>query len=424
MSEPASTSHHPSASPPPTPTRPWQTWGRDLAWSSLLMGLMVALIGTASSFSVIMQGLTAAGATPEQVASGLMALSITKGVFAIVLSLAFRRPYSLAWSTSGAALLVATGPIAGGFEAAVGAFIIASVLLALTGMIRPMARAVAAIPAPLAHAMLAGVLLPLCLAPFKTLSLYPLWGLILLAAWLLARQIHSLLAVPAALLAFAGILSFGIQPDWAGLLHDQAGLWTPLVWVWPQFSLTAAASLALPLYLVTMAGQNLPGQAALRLNGFPQGHASVLAASGVAGLLSAPFGGHANNLAAITAALCSGPDAHRDPARRYWASVWAGILFIPLGLFAGLCVRFIALAPVLLIQTIAGLALLGTFSGALLSAFQHQGSRVPAAITFLLTASGVSILGIAGAFWGLVLGGLILTLQSRLKPSKSAPDAR
>lgn len=387
---------------------------RDLAWSSLVMGLLVALVGTASSFSVIMQGLSAVGASAEQVASGLMALSITKGVFAILLSLVFRRPYSLAWSTSGAALLVATGPIEGGFAAAVGAFIIASLMLALTGLIKPLARAVAAIPAPLAHAMLAGVLLPLCLAPFKTLSLYPLWGLILLAAWLIGRQIHSLLSVPAALLAFAGILVFGIQPDWAGLTHDQAGLWTPLVWVWPHFSLSAAASLALPLYLVTMAGQNLPGQAALRLNGFTQPHSAALGVSGLAGLLSAPFGGHANNLAAVTASLCSGPEAHPDPDKRYWASIWAGLLFIPLGLFAGLCARFIALAPSLLIQTVAGLALLGTFSGALLSAFKVPDSRVPAAITFLLTASGVSILGIAGAFWGLVLGGLILALQSHL----------
>lgn len=412
------TDRHLGANQRPRVDRAWLrawlgAWLGDLAWSSLVMGLLVAFVGTASSFSVILQGLAAAGGSPEQVASGLMALSITKGVFAIVLSLAFRRPYSLAWSTSGAALLVATGPIEGGFAAAVGAFILATVMLALTGLIRPLARAVAAIPAPLAHAMLAGVLLPLCLAPFKTLSLYPLWGLILLFAWLVARQFKALLAVPAALLAFAGILVFDIQPDWSSVLHEHAGLWTPLVWVWPQFSLGAAASLALPLYLVTMAGQNLPGQAALRLNGYPQPHAAALAASGLAGLLSAPFGGHANNLAAITASLCSGPEAHPDPARRYWSSVWAGILFIPLGLFAGLCARFIALAPSLLIQTVAGLALLGTFSGALLSAFKDQNSRVPAAITFLLTASGVSILGIAGAFWGLVLGGLVLALQSR-----------
>ncbi len=385
----------------------------DLAWSSVIMGLLAAFVGTASSFSVVMQGLDAVGATPPQIASGLMALSVSKGAFAIALSLGLRTPYSLAWSTSGAALLVATGPLAGGFGEAVGAFVVCALLLVLTGFLRPLARLIAAIPSMLAHAMLAGVLLPLCLAPFKTLSLYPLWGLILLLAWLVGRQINSLLAVPAALLAFAGILVFGLSPDWASLWGAGGSLVTAPVWVAPHFSLTGIASLALPLYLVTMAGQNLPGQAALRLGGFERPHGLALAGSGLAGLLAAPFGGHANSLAAITASLCSGPEAHPDPSKRYWSAAWAGLFYMLFGLFAGLFTRFIALAPTLLIQTVAGLALLATFSGSLLAAFQAPDSRIAAAITFLMTASGVSILGVSGAFWGLIAGGLVLALQKQ-----------
>ncbi len=391
-------------------------WGHarlsDLAWSSFVMGLLAAFVGTASSFSVVMQGLEAVGATPAQVASGLMALSVSKGAVAIALSLGLRTPYSLAWSTSGAALLVATGPLAGGFGEAVGAFIVCALLLMLTGFLRPLARLIAAIPSMLAHAMLAGVLLPLCLAPFKTLSLYPLWGLILLLAWLFGRQINSLLAVPAALLAFAGILAFGLSPDWASLWSADSGLMTAPVWVSPQLSMTAVASLALPLYLVTMAGQNLPGQAALRLGGFDRPHDLALAGSGLAGLIASVFGGHANSLAAITASLCAGSDAHPQPSKRYWSAVWAGVFYILFGLFAGLFTRFIALAPTLLIQTVAGLALLSTFSSSLLAAFQASDSRIAAAITFLMTASGVSIFGVSGAFWGLIAGGLVLALQN------------
>ncbi|MBB2753686.1 UNVERIFIED_ORG: benzoate membrane transport protein [Rhizobium aethiopicum] len=384
---------------------------KDFSVQALFMGLLTAFVGSASSFAVVLHGLEAVGATDAQAASGLMALSISMGVCAIVLCAATRLPISIAWSTPGAALLASTGPIEGGFNAAVGAFLICGALIVVAGLFKPLGRAVAAIPAPLANAMLSGVLIGLCFAPVKAIGFNPLLGLPIVIAWIVVGAFKRLWAVPAALAAFVLVLTFGVDiPDGALNSLEQSLVPTAEI-IPPVFNLAGLVSIALPLFIVTMASQNIPGIAVLKVNHYDPKPGPLFAVTGFFSLLSAPFGGHAVNLAAITAAMCAGQDAHADPKRRYWAALIAGIGYIILGLLAGAVTAFVALAPPILIEAVAGLALVGAFSSSAMSAFQAPESREAAAITFLVTASGVSFGGISGAFWGLIAGGLMLALS-------------
>ena len=385
---------------------------KDFSIQSLFMGVLTAFVGFASSFAVVLQGLHGVGASELEAASGLMALSISMGVCAIVLSVATRLPVSIAWSTPGAALLASAGAVEGGFAAAVGAFIICALLIIVAGLFRPLGRAVAAIPAPLANAMLAGVLIGLCFAPVKAIAFNPLFGLPIVLAWIVVGAIKRLWAVPAALVAFALVLAFGIEIPEGGLAKVAQSLTPPAEFVTPVFNLAALVSIALPLFIVTMASQNIPGIAVLKVNGYDPKPGPLFAVTGVFSLLSAPFGGHVVNLAAITAAMCAGEDAHPDPKRRYWAAIVAGVGYVILGLLAGAVTALVVLAPPILIQAVAGLALVAAFSSSAMSAFKDVEAREAAAITFLITASGVSFAGISGAFWGLVAGGLMLALQN------------
>ncbi|KAA0700517.1 benzoate transporter [Neorhizobium sp. P12A] len=391
---------------------------KDFSVQSLFMGCLTAFVGFASSFAVVLHGLQAVGATDAQAASGLTALSIAMGICAIVLSLTTRLPISIAWSTPGAALLASAGMIEGGFPTAVGAFLVCAVLIVIAGLFRPLGRAVASIPAPLANAMLAGVLIGLCFAPVKAIAFNPLFGLPIVLAWIAVGAFRRLWAVPAALAAFALVLAFGVHvPD--GALASLEGSLLPRVeFVMPVFTVAALVSIALPLFIVTMASQNIPGIAVLKVNHYNPKPGPLFAATGLFSILSAPFGGHAVNLAAITAAMCAGQDAHADPSRRYWAAVVAGIAYIVLGLLAGAVTAFVGLAPPILIEAVAGLALVAAFSGSAMAAFQHAETREAAAITFLVTASGVSFAGISGAFWGLLAGGLMMLLQKFVQMTK------
>jgi benzoate membrane transport protein len=384
---------------------------KDLSPQAFLMGLLTAFAGFASSFAVVLQGLKGVGATDAQAASGLMALSISMGLCAIVLSAATKLPVSIAWSTPGAALLATAGAVEGGFQGAVGAFLICGVLIVVAGLFKPLGRAVAAIPGPLANAMLAGVLVNLCYAPVKAVAFDPLLGLPIVLAWILVGAWKRLYAVPAALLAFVLVLAFGVKiPE--GALAAWAGSLGPTVEpVMPVFGLSALISVALPLFIVTMASQNIPGIAVLKVNGYEPVPGPLFATTGLFSMLSAPFGGHAVNLAAITAAMCAGEDAHPDPRRRYWAAIIAGILYVIFGLLAGAVTGFVGLAPPILIQAVAGLALIGAFSGSAFAALKEPETREAAAITFLVTASGVTFVGISGAFWGLLAGGLVMGLM-------------
>jgi benzoate membrane transport protein len=378
----------------------------ELSVPAFAAGWLAAFVGFASSFAVIIQGLTAMGASQAEAASGLMALSIAMGLCAIILSLRMRQPISIAWSTPGAALLAATAMPAGGFPVAVGAFMVSAALIVLAGFWRPLGRAVAAIPAALANAMLAGVLLGLCLAPVKAVAEAPTHGLLIIATWALVARFRRLLAVPAAVVVTVAIIVLTVD---VGSIEPGA-LWPNPVLVMPDFTIAGLVGIALPLFIVTMASQNIPGIAVLNVNGYRPAPGPLFSATGAFSLLSAPFGGHAVNLAAITAALCAGADAHPDPARRYWAAVVAGTFYVLFGLAAGAATAFISAAPPILIQAVAGLALLGALGGALMGAMAEAQDREAAIVTFVVTASGLSFFGVSGAFWGLVAGGAIYAL--------------
>ena len=367
-------------------------------------GLLAAFVGSASSFAVVLQGLIAVGATRAEAASGLMALAIAMGAAGAILSLWRRQPISCAWSTPGAALLATSGAPDGGFPVAVGAFLICGALIVLAGLFRPLGRSVERIPAPLANAMLAGVLLGLCLAPVRAMGSVPMLAAPVVLVWAAVFHFKRLYAVPAAVLVVVGLIAMQGMPAMSG------SLWPAPVFVRPVFTFAAAIGLGVPLFLVTMASQNIPGMAVLHLNGYRPPASPLFVLTGVFTMLGAPFGGHAVNLAAITAALCAGPDAHPDPAKRYWAAVVAGLGYIVFGLLAGAATAFIAASPPVLIEAVAGLALLGAFGSALLGAVSASEGREAALVTFLVTASGQGFLGVSGAFWGLLAGAAMLGL--------------
>ncbi len=386
---------------------------RDFSASALFMGVLAAFVGFASSFAVVLQGLRAAGATEEQAASGLMAIAVAKGIGAIILCARTRVPISLAWSTPGAALLATSPALPGGFAEAIGAFIISGILLTATGLFRPLARAIEKIPATLASALLAGVLLGLCLAPFKAIAVNPAWGVPILIGWLIGGRIGRVWSAPGALIAFILVVIFGVQPPTEAFAAlGAAAIQTPVLTI-PVFTFAGLIGIALPLYVVTMAGQNLPGAGVLKAHGYPPHSGLSIAVSGLASTLAAPFGGHACNYAAITAAMCMGEDVHPDPKRRYWAAMVAGASYVLLGVFAGLAAAFVALAPTILIEAVAGLALLGAFAAAAFTAFSVPEHREASAVTLLLTASGLSFYGVSGAFWGLIAGGIVLLVRRR-----------
>ncbi|BDA85850.1 benzoate transporter [Aureimonas sp. SA4125] len=371
-------------------------------------GLLAAFVGFTSSFSVILQGLGAMGATRLEAASGLMALSLAMGLCGIVLSLKTRMPVSIAWSTPGAALLATSAMPVGGFTAAVGAFVVAGMLVVLAGLVRPLGRLVGRLPASLANAMLAGILFSLCLAPVRAIAAEPMAGLSVAGTWLVVSRLNRLLAVPAAALVAIGIIAATHAGDLSAL-----GTTHPApVFVVPDFTLQSVIGIALPLFLVTMASQNIPGLAILKVNGYAPAPGPLFVATGVFSLGAAPFGGHAVNLAAITAAICAGEEAGPDRDRRFWSGVVSGLAYIGFGLAAGLVTAFASLSP-LLIQAVAGLALIGAFSGAVHAAMAAPGEREAATLTFLVTASGIAILGISAPFWGLLAGAILLFVGRR-----------
>ena len=376
-------------------------------------GLLAAFVGFASSFAVVVQGLVGIGASQAEAASGLMALSLAMGLCGIWLSLKTRLPVSIAWSTPGAALLATTGAVEGGFAGAVGAFLVCGLLILAAGLWKPLGRWVAAIPPALANAMLAGVLLTFCLAPVRAVAEGPLLALPVIVAWVLAWRFKRLFAIPAALLV--ALVMIALTTELPAL--DATALLPRPVLVVPDLSLAAVVGIALPLFIVTMASQNIPGIAVLSANGYAPAPGPLFATTGVFSLLAAPFGGHAVNLAAITAALCAGEDAHRDPARRYWAAVVCGLAYVVFGLLAGAITAFVAAVPAYLILAVAGLALLGAFAAALTEALAAAEDRLAAVVTFLATASGLSFLGIGSAFWGL-LAGLAVFALTRWRPRR------
>lgn len=394
-----------------------QGGGRRELLQPVMAGALAAIVGYASTFTLVLAALTATGASPQQAGSGLMSVCIAIGILNIVVSARVKLPVSFAWSTPGVAFILTVGEPVGGFPAVAGAFLVAAGLIVLTGLIKPLARAIAAIPSPVANAMLAGMLLTLCLAPIKAVAELPALALPILLAWIIGLRFAKRYAVPIAVVV-TGIMLATTTHLPPGALD---GSWPSLVPVMPVFTLDAIVRIGLPLYVVTMASQNLPGLAVMRANGFELKPAPLFIMTGLASGATALFGGHSSNLAAITAAICAGPEAHPDKARRWPAPVSAGVVYLLMAPGASLAAAFIAASPPLLIQAVAGLALLSSLAAALSGALVVEETRLPAILTFVTTASGITIAGVGAPFWGLVAGiGMIALLRFGIRPQPAS----
>ena len=365
-------------------------------------GVVTALVGFTSSFAVVLTGLDAVGASPAQAASGLLILSLTMGAACVILAWRYRMPITAAWSTPGAALLAAMSAVDGGWPAAVGAFLVVAALILLTALVPALGTLISAIPPSIAQAMLAGVLLPLCLAPITGMVANP-WGVVpVVVVWLLFVRLAPRWAVPAAFAAATVVVIVGIALT--GTAVDPALLVPSLEFTAPAFTPGAVVGIALPLFIVTMASQNVPGVAVMRSFGYEVPWRPAMLVTGIGSALGAPFGGHAINLAAISAALAAAPDAEPDARRRWIAGVSNGVSYLVLGGFSAVFAALVLLAPVAVIPAVAGLALFAAFGSAVQQAIDDPGERMPAVITFLVAASGIALLGISAAFWALVAG--------------------
>jgi len=383
---------------------------KDLSVSAASAGFVAVLVGVTSSIVIVFQAAQALGASHEQITSWVWALGVGCGLCTAVPSLLLRQPVMVAWSTPGAAMLAVSG---GGFSMgeAVGAFMLCAALVALFGVTGWFERIMDRIPLALAAGLLAGVLTRFGLQAFTAAQTALPLVLVMLSTYLLGRRLFARYAVPATLaVAVLFALASGRMN---GMAVPMAWALAEPVWVTPQWSLAATVSLALPLFVVTMASQNLPGVAAIRAAGFRMPVSRLVTLTGLATLLLAPFGGYSLSLSAITASICMGREAHEDPDRRYAAAVVCGIIYLCLGLFAGLVTAWIAAFPAELVAAIAGLALLGTIGNGLSVALGEPSHREAALITFLVTLSGVTIAGIGSAFWGVAAGVLALWILHR-----------
>ena len=388
---------------------------RDFSLSAAYMGLLAAFVGFVSSFAIVLAGLNAMGATSQEAASGLMFSSISMGVCGLLFAIFTRAPAAVAWSTHGAALLASTAAMAGGFPEAVGGIIICCILIVITGIVPALMRLIESIPKPIASALLAGVIFKLCLAPALALGATPWLTLPILTAWVLGLRWSKLAALPMSVAAFAAILIYLAVSGDARPAADLPPVAMPQI-ITPVFSIQAAISIALPLYLVTMAGQNIPGFTVLKMHNYEAPQAKLLNGTGIASLLTAPLCAIPVNMSAVTAAMMAGEDAHRDPARRYWATIINGMAYIAFGIFAGALVSSVSIAPTLLVTAVAGLALLPALVGSAKAAFADADHLESSAATFVITASGMTLWSISGAFWGLVVG-LIVWVTTRKQSS-------
>lgn len=377
----------------------------DLSLPAAVAGFVAVLVGFTSSVVIVFAAAQALGATPAQTSSWMWALGLGMGLTSIGLSLATRQPVLTAWSTPGAALLAGTSGVAMG--EAVGAFVACGVLIVLAGATRAFERVMDRIPQAIAAALLAGVLARFGLDAAGAVKGAPLLVVAMAVAFLVGRRAWPRYAVPGVLATGVLVAAAQGRMQWGRMLFEAA--WP--AWTTPVFTLGAFVGLALPLFVVTMASQNLPGVAAQRAAGYATPVSPSITATGAATVLLAPFGGYAFNLAAITAAICMGREAHEDPARRYTAAVMAGVFYLAVGMAGGAVVGLLQAFPRELVLAIAGLALLGTIGGGLASALKDERHRDAATLTFLVTLSGITMAGIGSAFWGVVAGSVALVVQ-------------
>ncbi|KTT11276.1 membrane protein [Pseudomonas oryzihabitans] len=383
----------------------------DTSPAAVVAGFVAMLVGYTSSLVLMFQAGQNAGLSTGQISSWIWALSIGMALTTIGLSLKYRTPIVIAWSTPGAALLVTSLPSVP-YSDAIGAFIVCAALLALCGLTGSVDRLLRRVPPALAAALLAGILfrigVEICVAAQHRTTLVLGMALAYLVAKRLLPRYCVLIALVAGLLlaALAGLLDF----------HQLRLELAVPVWTSPTFSLAATIGIAIPLFVVAMASQNMPGIAVLRTDGYSVPASPLIATTGLASLFLAPFGSHGINLAAISAAICTGPQAHEEASKRYTAAVWCGLFYGIAGLFGATLAALFTALPSELVISVAALALLGSIMNGLHGALAEPGQREPALITFLVTASGLTLLGIGSAFWGLVAGvvaSLILTARRR-----------
>ena len=389
---------------------------KDLSLSAFVAGFVAVLVGFTSSVAIVFQAAQSFGATPAQITSWIWALGLGMGLCSLVPSLLLRKPVMVAWSTPGAAVL-ATAGAAGSFSMgeAVGAFMVCSLLVILVGATRALERVADRIPMEIASALLAGVLARFGIQAFAAAQTALPLVLLMVGAYLVARRMAARYAVVVTLVV--GIL-------WVLMTGQMAWSMEPVrlampVFVAPQWSVSAIVSLAIPLFVVTMASQNLPGMAVIRASGYELPVSRLITMTGWASLVLAPFGAFALNFSAITAAICMGPEAHEDRSKRYTAAASCGAIYIVIGLFGALVTGLLTSFPNELVVAIAGIALLSTIGNGLASALRDERHREPALITFLVTLSGITLMDIGSAFWGVVAGSLALFVQ-QYKQSRSA----
>ena len=370
------------------------------AFSLPVAGLVANLVGFSSSVALIFQAANSmTGASSQLTSSWVFALCIGSGLSSIVLSLYYRQPVLTAWSTPGAALLI--GSLHGITpQLATGAFLVSALLITLCGVTGLFARLMHKIPTGLAAAMLAGVLVRFGMNVFELLAIQPVLIISMLLAYLLAKRLYPRYAILLVLLV--GSLLAWQQHLLQG--NEQTLSIAIPVFTWPDLDIPTLLGVGLPLFIVTMASQNLPGVAVMRANGYQAPVSASLSVTGIINLILAPLGCYAINLAAITAAICMGPEAHEDPKQRYKAAVFAGIGYLIAGVFGASIVSLFAVLPQALIMGVAGIALFGTIGASLHSALQNEHQREAALLTFLVTASGLTLWEIGSAFWGLVVG--------------------
>jgi len=379
--------------------------GRFFGLSHISAGFIAVLVGYTSSAAIVFQAATAAGAGAALISSWLLALGFGMGVTCIGLSLYFRSPVLTAWSTPGAALL-ASALVGLPMSEAIGVFIFASALLTICGATGWVEALMNHVPKSLAAAMLAGVLLRFGLGVFTSLHSQLLLVALMLVIYFAGRRFNSRYTIP---LTFLGGLVWAALN---GMMHFDAVVLTfarPVFTV-PTFTLSTAIGVGIPLFIVTMASQNVPGIAVLRANGYQTPVSPLIGWTGLTGLILAPFGGFQFNLAAITAAICMSPEADSNPDRRYLAAVWAGIFYLLTGLLGATVASMFTALPKELVAAIAGIALLGTIGSSLSGALHNERERDAALLTFLVTASGLTLSGIGSAFWGLLLGLAVLKI--------------
>ncbi len=379
-----------------------------LKLSHISSGFIAVLIGYSSSVAIIFQAATAAGAGQEVINSWLLALGLGMGLSSIGLSLYFKSPILTAWSTPGAAML-ATALVNVPMSEAVGAFLLSGLLITLSGLSGSFERLSKIIPPAIAAAMLAGVLLPFCLEIFTNLQQEFVLVASMCVAYLIGKRYFSIYAIPLVLLV-------GVLLSWKLGLFESETIDLRLenfVYTDPSFSITSLISIAIPLFIVTMTSQNMPGIAVMKTAGFKPPLSPIITTTGITTILLAPFGGFAFNLAAITAAICMEEDADKNRKTRYLAAVSAGIFYLLAALFGATIVALFSISPKALVLSLAGLALLGTLGNCLSQSLEKPQHREAALITFLVASSGVVFLGIGAAFWGLVSGLFVQLVMNR-----------